>query len=261
MAIVSPGPGYIDLGMINSASYFTTNATSDLVSNLLNVSVFNVSVFVSNLLNVLNISSRFSSIILIAWQRYVQGTIFTLPTVRMLCALGSDGQLKDASAIDWYNDPDDDSPMLAPPPPPASNGKLTAFVSHHSGRAVKPTEKIHEAINTAPAAPQGQPAPKRVQAGRLLSVDEWTKLQLMRDVLQEPANAQQSFSATREPTIWHTIPVLEFLQETWQNMANCSKFDDFSIAINSGLDNLRKWYHKIDESDVYFICLGCVREE
>jgi hypothetical protein len=94
----------------------------------------------------------------------------------MSCALGSDGQLKDASAIDWYNDPDDDSPMLPPPPPPPppSNGTLTAFLFRRSGRAVKPTEKIREAVNTAPAkrsapaAPQGQPAPKRVQTGSRL---------------------------------------------------------------------------------------------
>lgn len=73
---------------------------------------------------------------------------------------------------------------------------------------------------------------------------------------QEPANAQQSFSATREPTVWRVIPVLEYLQQTWQNMADSSKFDAFSTAINCGLDNIRKWYHKIDETDVYFICLG-----
>jgi hypothetical protein len=73
---------------------------------------------------------------------------------------------------------------------------------------------------------------------------------------QEPANAQQSFSATREPTVWRVIPVLEYLQQTWQNMASSSKFNDFSTAINCGLDNIRKWYHKIDETDVYFICLG-----
>jgi hypothetical protein len=97
----------------------------------------------------------------------------------MSCALGSDGQLKDASAIDWYNDPDDDSPMLPPPPPPVYNGKLTAFVSRRSGRAVKPTEKIREAVNTAPAkrsapaVPQSQPAPKRVQTGtRLVHHDD-----------------------------------------------------------------------------------------
>ncbi|KAG2035460.1 hypothetical protein BDR03DRAFT_1012478 [Suillus americanus] len=65
----------------------------------------------------------------IAWQQYVQGTIFTLPAARMSCALGSNGQLKDASAIDWYNDPDDETPMPALPPPPAFNGTLTDFVS------------------------------------------------------------------------------------------------------------------------------------
>lgn len=114
------------------------------------------------------------------YKRATAGSIFTLtlPTVIIMsCALGSDGQLKDASAIDWYNDPDDDSPMLPSPPPPASNGKLTAFVSRRSGRAVKPTEKIREAaeaVNTAPAkrsapaAPQAQPAPKRVQTGSCL---------------------------------------------------------------------------------------------
>ncbi|KAG2353240.1 hypothetical protein BDR07DRAFT_1383354 [Suillus spraguei] len=64
----------------------------------------------------------------------------------MVCALGSDGKLKDASAIDWYNDPDDDTPFPAPPPPPAS-----AFVSCRSGRALKLTEKICKAANTAPA--------------------------------------------------------------------------------------------------------------
>ncbi|KAG2365395.1 hypothetical protein BDR07DRAFT_1481349 [Suillus spraguei] len=72
----------------------------------------------------------------------------------MACALGSDGKLKDASAIDWYNDPDDDTPFPAPPPPPAS-----AFVSHRSGRALKPTEKICEAANTAPAPPPNTPVP------------------------------------------------------------------------------------------------------
>lgn len=39
-------------------------------------------------------------------------------------------------------------------------------------------------------------------------------------------------------------------------MADASKFDALSTAINSGLDNLRKWYRKADGTDVYFICLG-----
>ncbi|KAG2125864.1 hypothetical protein BD769DRAFT_1668676 [Suillus cothurnatus] len=38
-------------------------------------------------------------------------------------------------------------------------------------------------------------------------------------------------------------------------MAGSSNFADFSTAIDSGIDNLHKWYHKINETDVYFICL------
>ncbi|KAG2737186.1 hypothetical protein P692DRAFT_201675605, partial [Suillus brevipes Sb2] len=59
-----------------------------------------------------------------------------------------------------------------------------------------------------------------------LSAEEWKKLELMHNVLQ-------------------------YLQQTWQNMAGSS-----TSAINSGLNNIRKWYHKIDKTDVYFVCLA-----
>lgn len=121
----------------------------------------------------------------------------------MSCALGSNGQLKDASAIDWYNDPDDDTPMLAPPPPPASNGKLTAFVSR-SGRAVKPTEKIRNAGNTAPAKaakrvapvpPQGQPAPKRVQRGS--HDDDDDEPPALEDCSDDEEEAEEAYERTK----------------------------------------------------------------
>ena len=88
----------------------------------------------------------------------------------MSSARRADGSLKDASEIDWYNDADDDSPMLPPPPPPAHNGTLSSFI-RHSGRAVKPTEKIREtatsipAKRSAPGPPRGALAPKRAFAG------------------------------------------------------------------------------------------------
>src|SRR5207244_4232779 len=71
-----------------------------------------------------------------------------------------------------------------------------------------------------------------------------------------PATAQESFSKSREPTVWRTIPVLEFLQQSWENMANNARFSDLESAIHAGLANLSKWYHKIDDTNVYFICLG-----
>jgi hypothetical protein len=78
----------------------------------------------------------------------------------------ADGSLKDASEIQWYNDVEDDTPMV-PPPAPTNNGTLNSFI-HHSGRAIKPTEKIRETLvasstsakRSAPEPPQGVPAPK-----------------------------------------------------------------------------------------------------
>ncbi len=58
------------------------------------------------------------------------------------------------------------------------------------------------------------------------------------------------------PTVWQTIPVLEFLQQSWERMADAPKFRELEDAIYGGLANVRKWYNKTDDTDVYFICLG-----
>jgi hypothetical protein len=39
-------------------------------------------------------------------------------------------------------------------------------------------------------------------------------------------------------------------------MAAHPKFSEISDAINAGINNLNKWYRKIDDTDVYFICLA-----
>jgi hypothetical protein len=56
--------------------------------------------------------------------------------------------------------------------------------------------------------------------------------------VQEPANAQQSFSSSKDPTVWRTIPVLKFMQEAWENMAAHEKFKDVHGAIEVGLANI-----------------------
>ena len=68
--------------------------------------------------------------------------------------------------------------------------------------------------------------------------------------------AQQSFSNSQDPVTWRTIPVLEFLQQTWVNTASTPKFAELEDAIHSGLDNMNKWYQKTKDTDAYFICLG-----
>ncbi|KAG2037929.1 hypothetical protein BDR03DRAFT_817583, partial [Suillus americanus] len=89
-----------------------------------------------------------------------------------------------------------------------------------------------------------------------LSQSDWFQLSLLHKVLQEPANATQSFSSSKDPTVWQAIPVLEFLQQSWQNMAADDKFSSVADALHAGLKNLGKWSQKTDKTDVYFICLG-----
>ncbi|KAH9988499.1 hypothetical protein BJV77DRAFT_1070053 [Russula vinacea] len=85
--------------------------------------------------------------------------------------------------------------------------------------------------------------------------DSPEKMELMHEVLWETAKAHQSFSSSQDPTVWQAIPVLEFLQEAWSTMSAHPRFLDISDAINHGLKNLNKWYQKLDETNVYFICL------
>lgn len=73
---------------------------------------------------------------------------------------------------------------------------------------------------------------------------------------QEPASATQTFSSSCNPSIWQMIPVLEFLQKLWENMAKLPWFSKVSDTIQKALENVVKWCHKIKDTDIYFICLG-----
>jgi len=59
----------------------------------------------------------------------------------------------------------------------------------------------------------------------------------------------------KEPSAFRTIPVLEYLKETWGNMANHPKFSEVEQSIYKGIENLDKWYNKVNDTDAYFICL------
>ena len=55
----------------------------------------------------------------------------------------------------------------------------------------------------------------------------------MNHFFQEPANAIQSFSSSKHPTVSRIIPVLEFLQQSWGNMAKLSRFMEVSDTIQN----------------------------
>ncbi|KAG2050330.1 hypothetical protein BDR06DRAFT_1011323 [Suillus hirtellus] len=113
-----------------------------------------------------------------------------------------DGSLKSAEEMEWIHDPDDDTTILPPPPP--SKGTLNSFI-RHSGRAVKPTEKIRETASSIPAkrSAVGPPAPapkKALMRTRNEERDDTTfeALQLLKSAYRQghiSATAQAEFAA------------------------------------------------------------------
>ncbi|KAG2346979.1 hypothetical protein BDR05DRAFT_945396 [Suillus weaverae] len=89
-----------------------------------------------------------------------------------------------------------------------------------------------------------------------LADDRLGELKLVHKVLQEPASVMQTFSSLSDPSIWQTIPVLEFLQKSWENMAALPRFSQVRDTILKGLNNVAKWYDKTKATNAYFICLA-----
>jgi len=52
------------------------------------------------------------------------------------------------------------------------------------------------------------------------------------------------------------IPVLEFLLQSWENVAELPKISKVEHAICKGIENIDKWYCKVNDMDAFFICLG-----
>jgi hypothetical protein len=46
--------------------------------------------------------------------------------------------------------------------------------------------------------------------------------------------------------------------QAWENMAGVSRFGIVGDALIEGLENLSKWYKKMEDSTAYFICLGII---
>ncbi|KAG6806576.1 hypothetical protein H0H92_010774, partial [Tricholoma furcatifolium] len=95
-----------------------------------------------------------------------------------------------------------------------------------------------------------------------LTKRDWDKLQVLHEVLREPANVQQTFSSERAPTVWRIIPSLEFLIKRWESMAAQPRFESVSDPIKNGIENLKKWYRRVENtSSAYFICLDLLTNQ
>ncbi|KIK78055.1 hypothetical protein PAXRUDRAFT_17096 [Paxillus rubicundulus Ve08.2h10] len=58
------------------------------------------------------------------------------------------------------------------------------------------------------------------------------------------------------PTVWHTIPTLETLQDKWETFAAMQKFHKLKWSIEKGLAKLNKDYQFLDQNNVVFISLA-----
>lgn len=88
-----------------------------------------------------------------------------------------------------------------------------------------------------------------------LTDQEWQLLELIRNVLKEPASSCQTFSQATRPTVYRAFPVIEFMQQRWEAMTKEPKYASVADALEAGLHNLRKWYRSLDDGNMYFICL------
>ncbi|KAF8981567.1 hypothetical protein BDQ17DRAFT_1337289 [Cyathus striatus] len=81
-----------------------------------------------------------------------------------------------------------------------------------------------------------------------LTKKDWERLNIMKKALH--------FSEVKSPTVWRVIPSLEFLIERWKSMVGHPNFHEVKGALDAGIKNLKKWYHRVDDtSTAYFICL------
>ena len=56
--------------------------------------------------------------------------------------------------------------------------------------------------------------------------------------------------------MFRAAPALEMLQDKWERMMKDKRFEQVHSAIEAGLRNVRKWYKKMDDTDVYVVTMG-----
>jgi hypothetical protein len=70
------------------------------------------------------------------------------------------------------------------------------------------------------------------------------------------ANAHGELSANKKPTCYKVFPLLEMLRTQWEEFRGNPKYVPVHHALAAGLDNMRKWYYKTDDTSIYFISHG-----
>jgi hypothetical protein len=67
---------------------------------------------------------------------------------------------------------------------------------------------------------------------------------------------QHQFSAEKQPTLWHALPVIKDLQTAWEAKHNDERYALYRDVIQDGLDKLKKYYSCFDQKPAYVLALG-----
>ncbi|KAF8696454.1 hypothetical protein AX14_001593 [Amanita brunnescens Koide BX004] len=92
-----------------------------------------------------------------------------------------------------------------------------------------------------------------------LSAEDWGHVSDARDILADSNRIQEAFSFEKEATLWKSLPLIEDLQTRWEKKrdgkAGFERFSTYRLAIQDGLNKLRKYYSKFDEKPAYILAL------
>ncbi|RPD73175.1 hypothetical protein L226DRAFT_438021, partial [Lentinus tigrinus ALCF2SS1-7] len=90
-----------------------------------------------------------------------------------------------------------------------------------------------------------------------LNKSDWDRVKLCADLLEDATRYIQSFYEKGVPCLHRAIPSLEALLTRWEKRRADPKFALFHPALDRGLDKLRKYYLKLDNTDAYILAQFC----
>lgn len=85
---------------------------------------------------------------------------------------------------------------------------------------------------------------------------DWDWIKDLHAIISDANNLQQIFSFDTQPTLWQAIPAYEELLSTWEVKLTMSVFEQYSEALQRGMEKIRKYYTKFDEKPAYILALG-----
>ena len=85
---------------------------------------------------------------------------------------------------------------------------------------------------------------------------DWDQIKDLCAIISDGNNVQQIFSFDTQPTLWQVIPAYEELLSMWEAKLTMSAFEQYSEALQRGMEKIRKYYTKFDKEPAYILALG-----